>query len=47
MEVVQGYKYRYLGGVSTKVQFVPTKPEEGEEAPAKSETAQTSNPTAT
>ena len=29
MEVVQGYKYRYPGGVSTKVPFVPTKPEEG------------------
>ena len=31
MEVIQGYKYRYPGGVSTKVPFVPTKPEEGEE----------------
>ena len=47
MEVVQGYKYRYLGGVSTKVPFVPTKPEEGEEAPATSETATTSDPTTT
>ena len=47
MEVVQGYKYRYPGGVSTKVPFVPTKPEEGEEAPATSETAQTSNPNTT
>ena len=47
MEVVQGYKYRYLGGVSTKVPFVPTKPEEGEEAPATSETAPTSDPTTT
>ena len=34
MEVVQGYKYQYPGGVSTKVPFMPTKPEEGEEAPA-------------
>ena len=33
MEVIQGYKYRYPGGVSTKVPFVPTKSEEGEEAP--------------
>ena len=47
MEVVQGYKYRYPGGVSMKVPFVPTKPEEGEEAPATSETATTSNPTTT
>ena len=47
MEVVQGYKYRYPGGVSTKVPFVPTKPEEGEEAPATSETATTSDPTTT
>ena len=39
MEVVQGYKYRYPGGVSTKVPFVPTKSEEGEEAPTTSETA--------
>ena len=29
MEVIQGYKYRYPGGVSTKVQFMPTKPEKG------------------
>ena len=36
MEVVQGYKYRYLGGVSTKVPFAPTKTEEGEEAPTTS-----------
>ena len=47
MEVIQGYKYRYPGGVSTKVQFVPTKPEEGEEAPSTSETAVTSDPTTT
>ena len=47
MEVVQGYKYRYPGGVSTKVPFVPTKSEEGEEAPAMSETATTSDPTTT
>ena len=47
MEVIQGYKYRYPGGVSTKVPFMPTKSEEGEEAPAKSETATTSDPTTT
>ena len=47
MEVVQGYKYRYLGGVSTKVPFVPTKPEEGGEAPTTSETAPASDPTTT
>ena len=47
MEVIQGYKYRYPGGVSTKVPFVPTKSEEGEEAPATSETAMTSDPTTT
>ena len=47
MEVVQGYKYRYLGGVSTKVPFVTTKPEEGEEAPTASETAPASDPTTT
>ena len=47
MEVVQGYKYRYPGGVSTKVPFVPTKSEEGEEAPATSETTTTSDPTTT
>ena len=47
MEVVQGYKYRYPGGVSTKVPFVPTKPEEGEEAPTTSETAPASDPTTT
>ena len=47
MEVVQGYKYRYPGGVSTKVPFVPTKMEEGEETPTTSETAPTSNPTTT
>ena len=47
MEVIQGYKYRYPGGVSTKVPFMPTKSEEGEEAPAMSETAMTSDPTTT
>ena len=47
MEVIQGYKYRYPGGVSTKVPFVPTKSEEEEEAPATSETATTSDPTTT
>ena len=47
MEVIQGYKYRYPGGVSTKVPFGPTKSEEGEEAPATSETAMTSDPTTT
>ena len=47
MEVIQGYKYRYPGGVSTKVLFVPTKPEEGEEAPTTSETAPASDLTTT
>ena len=47
MEVVQGYKYRYLGGVSTKVPFTTTKPEEGEEAPTASEMAPASDPTTT
>ena len=47
MEVIQGYKYRYPGRVSTKVPFAPTKSEEGEEAPAMSETATTSDPTTT
>ena len=47
MEVVQGYKYRYPGGVSMKVPFVPTKSEEGEEAPTTSETAPASDPTTT
>ena len=47
MEVVQGYKYRYPGGVSTKVSFAPTKSEEGEEAPTTSETAPASDPTTT
>ena len=46
MEVVQGYKYRYPGGVSTKVPFT-TKPEEGEEAPATSQTAPASDPSTT
>ena len=53
MEVIQGYKYRYPGGVSTKVPFVMTKPEEEEETPttsstpAASEAATTSDPTTT
>ena len=47
MEVVQGYKYRYPGGISTKVPFTTMKPEEGEEAPTTSETAATSDPTTT
>ena len=48
MEVVQGYKYRYPGGVSTKVPFTTTKPEEGEEqAPATSKTAPASDPSTT
>ena len=46
-EVIQGYKYRYPGGVSTKVPFVTTKLEEGEEAPTTSEAAPTSDPTTT
>ena len=46
MEVVQGYKYRYPGGVSTKVPFT-TKPEEGEEAPATSQMAPASDPSTT
>ena len=47
MEVVQGYKYRYPGGVSTKVPFTTAKPEEGEEAPATSKTAPVSDPSTT
>ena len=53
MEVIQGYKYRYPGGVSTKVPFVMTKPEEEEETPTTSSTptaskaATTSDPTTT
>ena len=47
MEVVQGYKYRYPGGISTKVPFTTTKPEEGEEAPTTSKTAPTSDPSTT
>ena len=47
MEVVQGYKYRYPGGVSTKVPFTTTKPEEGEEAPTTSKAAPASDPTTT
>ena len=51
MEVIQGYKYRYPGGVSTKVSFVP-KPEEEEaptmsSVPAASEAATTGDPTTT
>ena len=52
MEVIQGYKYRYPGGVSTKVPYVPTKPEEEETPTASSitvasEAAMTSDPTTT
>ena len=49
MEVIQGYKYRYPGGVSTKVPFTMTKPEreEEEEAPMTSKAATTSVPTTT
>ena len=55
MEVAQGYKYRYLGGVSTKVPFTMTKPEREEEeeapttssTPVMSKTATTSVPTTT
>ena len=53
MEVIQGYKYRYPGGVSTKVLFVMAKPEEEEEtpttssAPTASGAAPTSDPTTT
>ena len=47
MEVIQGYKYRYPGGVSTKVPFISTKLEEGEEAPTTSETAPASDLTTT
>ena len=54
MEVIQGYKYRYPGRISTKVPFVMTKPEEEEEetpttssTPAASEAATTSEPTTT
>ena len=34
MEVVQGYKYRYPGGVSTKVPFTATKPGGGRGSPS-------------
>ena len=47
MEVVQGYKYWYPGGISTKVPFTATKPEEGEEAPTTSKTAPASDPSTT
>ena len=47
MEVVQGYKYRYPGGVSTKVPFTATKPEEEEETPTTSQTAPASDPSTT
>ena len=52
MEVIQGYKYRYPGGVSTKVPFVMTKPEEEgtpttSSAPTASKAALTSDPTTT
>ena len=42
MEVVQGYKYRYPGSISTKVPFTTTA-----EAPTTSETAPASDPTTT
>ena len=45
MEVIQGYKYRYPGGVSTKVPFIMPKPEE--DAPTTSEAATASDPTTT
>ena len=44
MEVIQGYKYRYPGGVSTKVPFVLTKTEEGEEAPTTARQPQQATP---
>ena len=47
MEVVQGYKYRYPGGISTKVPFMTTKLEEGEEAPTTSKTTPASDPSTT
>ena len=47
MEVVQGYKYRYPGGISMKVPFTTTKPEEEEEAPTTSRTAPASDPSTT
>ena len=47
MEVIQGYKYRYPGGISTKVPFMTTKLEEGEEAPTTSKTAPASDPSTT
>ena len=47
MEVVQGYKYRYPGSISTKVPFTTTKPEEGEEAPTTSKTTPASDPSTT
>ena len=50
MEVAQGYKYRYPGGVSTKVPFTLTKPEKEEEKEAPtptSEAATASIPTTT
>ena len=46
MEMIQRYKYWYPGGVSTKVPFVTTKPEE-EETPTASKAATTSDPTTT
>ena len=54
MEVIQGYKYRYPGGVSTKGPFMMTKPEEEEgetlttsSTPTVSKAATTSDPTTT
>ena len=48
MEVVQGYKYRYLGGVSNESAIHDHKAaEEGEEAPATSQTGPASDPSTT
>ena len=51
MEVIQGYKYRYPGRVSTKVPFVMAKPEEEtpttSSTPMASKAATTSDPTTT
>ena len=48
---MQGYKYRYPGGKSTKVPFTLSKPEEEEDKPGAtasiSEPAEVSVPTAT
>ena len=51
MEVIQGYKYRYPGGVSTKVSFVPKLEEEEapttSSVPVVSEAATADDPTTT